>query len=172
MNTDVKAIKLPENGIVCVTKVVLDLKSSTLETRMAIRASAYSLFRSGYNAGSVARMLSVNLVTVNRWHKAFRSGDLRIFHGERARGGGVGSGRLLDKHQMAELRNAVATGSPVDYKLPFRRWTYTAVAELVKAKFGIKVSRVTAGKWLASDWGLEPADGADAENQTVHPFRH
>ncbi|MCQ2403130.1 MAG: winged helix-turn-helix domain-containing protein [Lentisphaeria bacterium] len=164
MNTDAKMIILPENGVVRVTKTMLDLKSSSLETRMAVRASAYSLFRCGHKTGTVARMLGVNVVTVKRWLKAFRSGDLRIFHGEKVRGGGVGSGRLLDERQMAELRDAVAAAHPVDYQLPFRRWTFAAVAELVKAKFGVKVSRVTAGKWLASGFGLKPSDGAETED--------
>ena len=148
--------EFPQEGVVLNTKVVrvINVKSSDRKVRDAIRAKAYALFQEGFGAGDVARKLQVNVVTMSRWFKAFRAGDCSLLKGERRRGAGTGKNTILDKKQQEELRNAIAAKVPVDYSLPYRRWSFAAVAELVEQKFGVKVSRVTAGKWLAMCRGI------------------
>ena len=149
--------EFPQEGVVQTTKVirVINVKSSDRKVREAIRARAYALFQEGFRACDVARKLQVNVVTISRWLKAFREGDCSLLKGERRRGSGTGNKSILDKRQLEELRKAIAGKAPVDYSLPYRRWSFAAVMELVEQKFGIKVSRVTAGKWLANCRGIE-----------------
>ena len=150
-------LELPAEGIVQTTKVVrlINIKSSEKKVRKAIRAKAFALFQKGIGACDVARKLQVNVVTMSRWFKAFRAGDCSLLKGERRRGSSVSKKSILDKAQLEELRNAIMGKAPVDYSLPYRRWSFAAVAELVEQKFGVKVSRVTAGKWLAMCRGIE-----------------
>ena len=147
--------ELPAKGIVQTTRVirVINIKSSDRKVRDAIRAKAYALFQDGLGACEVARKLEVNVVTISRWFKAYREGDSSLLEGERRRGSGTGKNAILDKSQLEELRAAIAGKVPVEYSLPYRRWSFAAVAELVEQKFGIKVSRVTAGKWLGECQG-------------------
>ena len=145
------SVGVPVKGIVQTTKVirVINVKSSDRKVREAIRTKAYALFQEGFGACDVARKLQVNVVTISRWFKAYREGDSSLLEGERRRGPAIGRKTLLTNAQLEELRNAIKAKTPVDYSLPYRRWSFAAVAELVEQKFGIKVSRVTAGKWLA-----------------------
>ena len=144
--------ELPAKGIVQTTKVVrvINVKSSDRKVRDAIRAKAYALFQEGFGACDVARKLQVNVVTISRWFKAFRAGDCSLLKGERRRGSTVGKKSILGKAQLEELRAAIDGKVPVEYSLPYRRWSFAAMAELVEQKFGVKVSRVTAGKWLVA----------------------
>ena len=144
--------ELPAKGIAQTTKVirVINIKSSDRKVREAIRAKAYALFQEGIGACEVARKLEVNVVTISRWFKAFREGDSSLLEGERRRGPATGRKKLLTNAQQEELRNAIMEKTPIDYSLPYRRWSFAAVMELVKGKFGIQVSRVTAGKWLVA----------------------
>ena len=150
METNTMIAEFPQEGVVLNTKVVrvINVKSSDRKVRDAIRAKAYALFQEGFGAGDVARKLQVNVVTMSRWFKAFRAGDCSLLKGERRRGSSVGKKSILDKAQLEELRAAIDGKVPVEYSLPYRRWSFAAMAELVEQKFGIKASRVTAGKWL------------------------
>ena len=147
--------ELPAKGIVQTTKViqVINIKSSDRKVREAIRAKAFALFQEGIGACEVARKLRVNVVTISRWFKAFREGDSSLLEGEHRRGPVAGQKKLLTNAQLEELRNAIMGKAPVDYSLPYRRWSFAAMMELVKGKFGIQVSRVIAGKWLAKCQG-------------------
>ena len=147
--------ELPAEGIVQTTKVVrvINVRSSDKKVREAIRTKAYALFQEGFRACDVARKLEVNVVTISRWFKAYREGDSSLLEGEHRRGPAAGRKRLLTITQLEELRNAIMGKAPVDYSLPYRRWSFAAVMELVEQKFDVKVSRVTAGKWLAGCQG-------------------
>ena len=144
-------VEFAEEGIVQTTKVVrlINVKSSDKKARMAIRQKAYELFLEGEGVCAVAQKLGVQPVSVSRWFKAFRQGDDSLLKGERRRGAVAGRRTLLDKSQMEDLRKALVNQSPIDYSLPYKRWSFSAVQKLVGKKFGLDISRVTAGKWLA-----------------------
>ena len=143
-------LDIPAEGIVQTTKEIhlINVRSSDKKVREAIRAKAFELFQQGARVSVVARELQVNMVTVCRWHKFFCEGDTSLLEGERRRGAVSGRQSKLNKTQQQELQQAIKGKIPVDHALPYRRWSFAAVAELVMKKFGLKVSRVTAGKWL------------------------
>ena len=124
-----------------------DLRAGGRKIRESIRARAYGLFRQGARGCDAARRLGVRAATVNRWFRAFRAVDPAPPK--------VVARSILSPGRMEELRQALLDKEPLDFSLPYRRWSYAAVAELVEAKFGLKVSRVTAGKWLAMYRGIE-----------------
>ena len=127
----------------------VDLRACGSGKRDGIRARAHRLFRQGARGCDAARELGVQAATVCRWFRAFRAEECSMPDGERPRGAKADARRRLSPAQMEELRKALADGRPLDFSLPYRRWSYAAVAELVEAKFGLKISRVTAGSWLA-----------------------
>lgn len=143
-------VEFSEEVVVQTTKTVrlINVRSSDRKAREAIRKKACELFQKGARPCAVSRELGVQTVTVCRWFKAFQNGGKALLEGERRRWPAQDGRTLLTKFQMEELRNALEK-RPLDYLLPYRRWSFAAVAELVKAKFGLDVSRVTAGKWLA-----------------------
>ena len=144
-------VEFAEEGIVQTTKVIrlINVKSSDKKARMAIRQRAYELFLEGEGVCAVARKLCIQPISVSRWFKAFRQGNNSLLEGERQRGAVAGKRTLLDKSQMEELGSILSEKVPIDCALPYKRWSFSAVQELVGKKFGIEVSRVTAGKWLA-----------------------
>ena len=126
----------------------IDLRRSGRADRAPFRLRAHELFLQGTQVCEVCRKLGVQRSTVNRWFRMFRAGDESILRGERSRRPAEPR-RLLDLARLEELREAVVGQTPVECRLPYKRWSYAAVVELVKAKFGLEVSLVTAGKWLA-----------------------
>lgn len=85
---------------------------------------------------------------------AYRKQGVAIFRA-RARGRKEGSGRKLEPWQMGQVARAIRDQCPDQLKLPFYLWTREAVVALVKRRYGVRISRWTAGRYLKR-WGFTP----------------
>jgi len=85
------------------------------------------------------------------WRK-YREGGKRGIE-EKKRG--VRTGKKIDGTQSAEVRRLIKEKLPDQLKLSFGLWTRAAVAQLIKNRYGIELSRWQVGRYLKA-WGYTP----------------
>lgn len=130
-----------------------DARKLKAEALQLLRRQTVKAVRVGMSQVEAARIFGASPRAVNKWMAIDRAGGLRALKLKR-RGRRIGSGRLSGKR--AERIRALVVGKlPDQLKLPFYLWTRGAVARLIAREYGIKVSPVTVGRYLAA-WGLSP----------------
>jgi transposase len=85
------------------------------------------------------------------WRKYKSDGKRGIDNKKR----GVKGGKKINGKQSAEVRQLIKAKMPDQLRLPFGLWTREAVQELIRARFGIVLSRWQIGRYLKS-WGYTP----------------
>ncbi len=131
-----------------------DARALPPEAQAHLRRRAIEAVEAGRKQREVAEVLGVTPQAVSRWVRAYRRVGEKVFEARR-RGRPKGSGRRLKSWQMAQLARTLREKSPEQVKLPFYLWTRDAVVELVERRYGIRVSRWTAGRYLKR-WGFTP----------------
>lgn len=119
-----------------------------------LRRRAVAAVQNGSTRTEVARLLGLPRQTVGFWVQAYESGGEEALASKR-RGRPEGSGTKLLPWQAAQIAQALKDRRPEQLKLPFFLWTREAVALLIERRFGIQVSRWTAGRYLKR-WGFTP----------------
>ncbi len=119
-----------------------------------LRRRAVAAVQNGATRTEVAHLLGVPRQTVGLWVQAYKSGGEDALAAKR-RGRPKGSGTKLLPWQAAQIAKALKDQRPEQLKLPFFLWTREAVALLIERRFGIEVSRWTAGRYLKR-WGFTP----------------
>lgn len=117
------------------------------------RLSAIRAILAGTKQVEVARIFHVSVQSVCQWVKKYRDGGLRAL-GAKPRGRPKTGGALLP-WQAATIVKILRSKDPNQLSLPFYLWTRDAVRDLVKNKYGIRLSRWTLGRYLKR-WGFTP----------------
>lgn len=128
-----------------------DARSLSQDTQEAIRIKAVKAVLRGKKQNETAEIFGVTPKAVNNWMKVYRKGGLRALR--KGRKGRPVSESRLKGWQAAQIVKTVIDRTPEQLKLPFVLWTQKAVAELIEKRFGVSISRPTAGRWLRK-WGL------------------
>ena len=119
-----------------------------------LRRRAVAAVEAGATRTEVGHLLGVPRQTIGKWVQAYRFGGEAALvskqHGPRR-----GVDTKLVSWQAAEIRALLRDQRPEQLKLPFYVWTRDAVVELVERRFGVRVSRWTAGRYLKT-WGFTP----------------
>lgn len=119
-----------------------------------LRRRAVAAVEAGTTRTEVERILGVPRQTIGQWVKAYREGGAEALSAKR-RGRRSGSGAKLLPWQQAQIATTLKDRRPEQIKLPFYLWTREAVALLIERRFGVRVSRWTAGRYLKR-WGFTP----------------
>jgi len=106
----------------------------------------------GQKQKEVARILSVTVQSVSKWVKRYRQEGGK---GLKAKKQGRPKGGSLLPWQAGQIVNAVQGRCPDQLRLPFLLWTRDAVSLLIEARFGLRLSVWTVGRYLAR-WGFTP----------------
>lgn len=130
-----------------------DLRSLSPAAQEALRRRAVAALNAGMKQIEAARVFGVSRAALNNWLRAWRGGGNAAL-AARPRGRPRGQTRLAP-WQAATVVNLITDRTPDQLKLPFVLWTREAVAELVRARFGIEISVWTAGRYLRR-WGFTP----------------
>ena len=69
------------------------------------------------------------------------------------RGPAPGTGRYLDAAQEAEVRDLICRHTPDELDLPFALWGRTAVRELIRRRYRVRLAVRSTGSYLAR-WGF------------------
>ena len=117
----------------------------------------------GKTQREAARMFEVSENSVSTWMIAYRTKGASALKTKRI---GRPKGTALTSEQALSIRKSVVGKCPDQLRLPGMLWTREAVSALVERRLGIRLSRWTIGRYLAS-WGLtaqKPAKRALEQN--------
>ena len=146
-----------------------DARSLSQDAQEAVRVKAVETVLKGKKQNETADIFGVTPKAVNNWMKAYRKGGKRaLWKGKKGR---PKSESKLKGWQAAQIVKTVIDRTPEQLKLPFVLWTQNAVADLIEKRFGVSISRSTAGRWLKR-WGLtaqKPVRRAYERYAAEHP---
>ena len=110
-----------------------------------IRLIAVKRVRAGESPRAVIRSFGMNRTVIYRWIAKDRE------QGEAALASTKGTGRppKLSEQQMVEVRKWMTGKDPRQHGFDFGLWTRQIVAELVEAKFGVRLGLSSIGRMLA-----------------------
>lgn len=92
--------------------------------------------------------------TVRQWGQHRREHGLKSLLAD-ARGRALGEGRTLGNAQEKEMQKLIRDKLPDQLKLPFALWTRKAVAQLIEARYALRLPVRTMGEYLKR-WGFTP----------------
>ena len=115
------------------------------------RVRAIQLVESGKHPNEVAEFMDVGESTVLEWMRKYRAGGLAAVSTKFA------SGRptALTDRQLLELLTLIVGCDPRQLSFGFALWTRELVADLIRRRFKVNLSRVTVGRILKR-LGLSP----------------
>lgn len=128
-------------------------KRCSKDVQEAQRIKAVKAIRQGkMTPGQSAEVFGVHRSAIYKWMQRYRMGGLA---GMRAKQRGRKPGKALTGLQSAQIVRQIDTRHPDELRLPFALWTREAVKQLIKRRFGLRLSVWTAGRYLKS-WGFTP----------------
>lgn len=129
-----------------------DFRSLSPEAQEDLRRKAVKAVLAGRTRKEVACLFDVTRESVGAWVKRYKAGGAEALKAKRR--GRPRGGNLLP-WQAGQIAKAIMDRHPEQLKLPFYLWTREAVVQLIEKRFGIRVSKWTAGRYLAR-WGFTP----------------
>jgi len=134
-------------------KIERDARSLSSEAQETIRKLGVEAVCSGMTQVEAGHRFKVARGTVAMWMKHYREGGLSCL--SRKRKGRPGGKYRLGASQEGMIIKLITDRTPDQLKLPFMLWTREAVQSLIRGRFGVEVSLMTAGRWLKR-WGFTP----------------
>lgn len=129
-----------------------DARSLSGQTQEAIRIKAVKAVLKGNSQVDVADIFGVTRQAVGKWLCECRKYGLQ---GLKAKKKGPKGKTSLTAEQIRFIRRKITDKQPDQMKLAFYLWTQEAVADLIKKKYGITLSKSTVGRYLR-EWGFSP----------------
>ena len=131
-----------------------DARSISHESKETLRLRAVkAVIEKGKKQNEVAELFGVTNQAINGWIKKYRAGGYRVLKAK-SKGRPVQSSKLKP-WQASLIVRTISDKTPDMLKFPFMLWTRDAVAELIKLKFDISLSRWSVGR-LLKKWGFTP----------------
>lgn len=122
-----------------------DARSLDHKTLTELRKRAIARVQAGEMPTAVARVLGIHVRTIFRWLALYRGGGWHRLDADK-RGGRPPK---LDGKAMKWLYDTVTMKNPLQLKFPFALWTSTMIRELIRKRFGTKLSRSSVCRLLA-----------------------
>ncbi|MDZ7788587.1 MAG: IS630 family transposase [Halofilum sp. (in: g-proteobacteria)] len=116
-----------------------------------LRIQAVQRVEAGESPEDVVRVLGFSRTVIYDWLAKYREGGLDAL---RARAIPGRPPRLTGK-QIEKLYKAITTKSPMQYRFEFALWTRAMVRDLIRDRFGVRLSDVSVGR-LLKKMGLTP----------------
>ena len=111
-----------------------------------------ALQEQGMGPSKAARVFGVSRASIYNWTAAVNRGGVAAL---RARKRGPKGGSRLAGWKAATIVRLIEDRCPDQLKLSFALWTREAVRDLIRKRFGLRVSVWTAGRYLKR-WGFTP----------------
>jgi transposase len=115
------------------------------------RKRAVSRVQSGESPETVVRAMGFSRACIYNWLAMYRAGGWDALDA-RKRGGRPPK---LDGRMIAWVYKTVTGSDPRQYKFPFALWTRNAIADLIRRRYGIRLSVNSVGRLLAQ-LGITP----------------
>ncbi len=107
-----------------------------------MRTQAVKAVKSGQSVQSVADAYGMNVRSVFRWLADYAAGGQKALQAKPI----PGRPPLLNAKEMRWLANAVKDATPQQHKFEFALWTLSIIGELIRRKFGKRLSRSAVGR--------------------------
>lgn len=117
----------------------------------AIRVQAVQRVEAGESPEDVIRVLGFARPVIYDWLAKYREGGLDALRAKAI----PGRPPRLDGTQLRWLYKAITTKSPLQYRFEFALWTRGMVRDLIRERFGVRLSDVSVGR-LLKKLGLSP----------------
>lgn len=118
------------------------------------RRTAIRLRHEGRTFAEIGASVGVHWATVLGWWHRYEAGGLAVLAARR-RGRRLGTHRRLTATQERTLQRLIADRTPDQLRMPFALWTRTAIGELVRQRYGMRLPVRTIGHYLQR-WGFTP----------------
>jgi transposase len=118
------------------------------------RRQAVKLRLGGMKLAVVATTVGLSQGTIISAMKSYNAGSWPAV-AVGARGRSTGDGRTLTAEQEKTIRKMICDRTPDQLKMPYALWTRSAVGELIRQQFGVKLPVRTVGHYLKR-WGFTP----------------
>ena len=128
-------------------KTIHNVQKMARTARAGLRKQAFELWNNNSTPYQIAKTLKVHERTVGRWVARFKKGGRKAVE-ERRRGPAPALDRKLGTQGLKKLDEIVRDKTPDQLKFRFALWSSLAVKEVVKAKFGVDISRRTARRYM------------------------
>lgn len=117
----------------------------------AIRIQAVQRVEAGESPEDVIRILGLNRSVIYEWLAKYREGGLEALKAKAI----PGRPPRLDGKQLRWLYKAITTKNPLQHRFRFALWTRSMVRDLIRERFGVRLSDVSVGR-LLKKMGLTP----------------
>lgn len=121
-----------------------DARRLSHEKLTDLRRRGVAAVQQGESPEDVARVLGVHRATIYSWLSQYRAGG---WDGLSARKRG-GRKRKLDAKAIAWVYKAVTQKDPRQFRFPFALWTSRMVGELIRDRFGVRLSKASVCRLL------------------------
>jgi transposase len=117
----------------------------------AIRIQAVQRVEAGESPEDVIRVLGFARPVIYEWLAKYREGGLDALRAKAI----PGRPPRLDGKQLRWVYKTITTKSPLQYRFEFALWTRGMVRDLIRERFGVRLSDVSVGR-LLKKLGLTP----------------
>jgi len=122
----------------------VDARSFSHQALEEMRMSAVERFEAGESPEVVAEGLGINRRTIYRWLEAFHYGGRDALKAKPI----PGAPSKLNARQLSSLSRLLREKSPLQLKFPYALWTLAMIRELIKKRFGVRLSEVSVGRLM------------------------
>ena len=117
----------------------------------AIRIQAVQRVEAGESPEDVIRVLGFTRTVIYDWLAKYRQGGVDALRAKAI----PGRPPRLEGKQLRWLHTAITTKNPLQYRFEFALWTRGMVRELIRERWGVRLSEVSVGR-LLKKLGLSP----------------
>lgn len=132
-----------------------DSRSLDQAAQEVLRIKAVKAIIAGKTQGEVAELFEVSLKAVNNWWKTYRERGMSGLYMRSRRPKSAYEGGKLKGWQCASIVRTIMRKTPDQLDFGFMLWTRDAVAELIKKRYQVLLSKWTVGR-LLKKWGMSP----------------
>lgn len=132
-----------------------DSRSLNQSAQEILRVKAVNAIIAGKTQDDVAELFGVSLKAVNNWWRIYRELGKPGLRKKSRRPKSADEGGKLKGWQCASIVRTIMTKTPDQLDFGFMLWTRDAVAELIKERFKVRLSKWTVGR-LLKQWGMSP----------------
>lgn len=132
-----------------------DSRSLDQAAQEVLRIKSVKALIAGKSQNEVAEIFDVSLRSVNSWWKTYRSLGLAGLRKKSRRPKSADEGGKLKGWQCSSIVRTIMSKTPDQLEFGFMLWTRDAVAELIKDRFKVRLSKWTVGR-LLKQWGMSP----------------
>lgn len=132
-----------------------DSRSLSQSAQEILRIKAVNAIIAGKTQDEVAELFEVSLKAVNNWWRIYREFGMPGLRMKSRRPKSADEGGKLKGWQCASVVRTILKKTPDQLDFGFMLWTRDAVAELIKDRFKVRLSKWTVGR-LLKQWGMSP----------------